>query len=197
MSRTFLSESPYFQNNKSERFSRLRTLRSCIKRLMGGFSQTLKFKPVTLDFDAREPGTIKATNFAKEKSASTLQPLFSAKKKLSGLSIPNFLSFVPGLQIIGTQKSCYTTLALLCFACNDPGRTFELLITVDYSSSLKIGSPAFFSRNRFEWSRNRFGRKLQLLILTFCSQVTVTEIRQAWAPGQQLKPCKVSRLKAS
>ena len=83
---------------------------------MGGFSQTLKFKPVTLDFDAREPGTIKATNFAKEKSASTLQPLFFVEKKLSGLAIPNFLSFVPGLQIIGTQKKLLhdAGFALLC-----------------------------------------------------------------------------------
>ena len=58
---------------------------------MGGFSQTLKFKPVTLDFDAREPGTIKATNFAKEKSASTLQPLFSAKKTSPGLPFRIFI----------------------------------------------------------------------------------------------------------
>ena len=64
---------------------------------MGGFSQTLKFKPVTLDFDAREPGTIKATNFAKEKSASTLQPLFSAKKKTLRACHSNFFIIRSGV----------------------------------------------------------------------------------------------------
>ena len=130
MSRTFLSESPYFQNNKSERFSRLRTLRSRKKRLMGEFSQTLKFKPVTLDFDAREPGTIKATNFAKEKSASTLQPLFSAKKKTLRACHSEFLSFVPGLQIIGTQKKLLhdAGFALLCLQ-----RPWQDFWALDYS----------------------------------------------------------------
>ena len=81
MSRTFLSESPYFQNNKSERFSRLRTLRSRKKRLMGWIFTNPEIQTSHVRFRCPGARNDKSNEFCKRKIGLNITTTFFGEKK--------------------------------------------------------------------------------------------------------------------